>query len=377
MLFDITDAAKIETNMEYMYEIIEAISDKPLEQKRDILIEMLKEVRTFRDAMTLLSAIIDNGADFLYKESFEVALKWARNPTDSLELYYLVYQNNFNEGKMALNSFNEMLELEMKSTEPRGLKTKIFGSVILQMEKDDELVEKNFPVLMNMAVGITDFGTWHLIYNCAVKHEYGQEAIEIVEKMWGWDLKQRELSEKIILCACLTLFDIRRTDQLLCEIKEEVERTCKDDAGEMIIKWIKVIDASPAGSRMELYSVKNVAAAINIFDDFNKAKGAAKSGKARRILAMRGLELAASATELKSVALYAKENPGIFGSALEKIKALPDSITKYYAIYGLGKEWKEFAYEKMKEIKPLDAKEQEILVYLGEKQKKLILKMEI
>lgn len=370
MLFDKSDLTKINTNMEYMYEIIRATSDKPQKQIEAILLEMTKEVRTFRDAMTLMSAAIDSEADLLYKETFEAALKWARNPTDPLELYCLVCRNNFQEGKMALDSFNGLLESEMRSTEPREWKTKILAEVILQMEKDDELVEKNFPVLMNMAVGITDFAAWHLIYKCAVQHEYGQETIEIVEKMWGSDLKQRKFPEKIVVCSCMTLFDIRRTDQLLCEIKEEIERTCKDDEKGKILKWTEVMDASPAGSQMELYAAKSLAAGINTFDDFNKAKRMVKSGKARRILARRALEIADGAIELKSVALFANEDLGIFESVLGKINALPDSITKFFVMFSLRAEWQKSAFEKMKGIKPMDVREEEALNYVKKKMEK-------
>ena len=362
MLFEKLDAM-LDIDMSYLAEIIRAIDEKTPAERQAILGEMVKGISEFRKAMTLMSTIIEKEDQPLYKESFEAALRCAGNPTDVLEIYYLVRRNNFSEGRMALDRFDEMLKLELRETKLPVEKTEKLADLILKMEKDDELAENNFPVLMSMMVPIKDFRIWYKVYMCAIKHEYGQEAIRAVEKMWGWDLKQRELPENIILCACLTLFDIRRTDQLLCEIKEEIERTCKHE-NEKIAEWIKVLIGSPAGSRMELYAAKNLAGCISAFNHFSSAMGFAKSGKARRIIARRGLEIAGGVTELKTVATYANSYPEIFGSALDKMNALPDSISKYFAIFGLGKEWREFAFEKMKGMEPANEQEAETYNYV-------------
>jgi len=364
MLFERSDAQKIDISVEYMLEILRAIKDKPKKQQADILLEISKEVRTFREAMTLMSAAIDDEIDLLYKESFEVALKRARNATEALEVYYLVRRSNFNEGKIALARFNEMLNDELGSAEPGNKKAEILADAILKMETDDELVEKNFPILMSAAMNVVDFGIWNSIYGCAKKHEYGLEMIVATEQMFD---SRSDITELITLCKYITSSDITHTIQLLCEIGAWIDANLEDSADKKVAQWTEVLVVAPSGSWMELHAAKNLAAVICTFDEFNKAKRASKSGRANRIIARRGLEIAGSVVEFYNIALFVNEYPEIFDVALDRINGFPDTITKYFSIYGLGKERQEEAFRRMKEIEPADVREQAVLEHVTKK----------
>jgi len=362
MFFKGEDANKIDIDVGCMSNILKSISDKPKNQKEDILLEMTKEVRTFREAMTLMSAVIDNEIQTLYKESFKVALKYAASSKDILELYELIRENNLNEGKKVRNLFIEKLEIEIKSTESMSEKVKIFINVISKMRKDDDLVELMFPRLRLMSEGLKNFEIWNSIYKCAIQHQYGLEAMEAVEKML--ELRS-DFKETVILCSYVTTsFNVSRVLQLNCEIGANIDVTSEDES-EKVSKWIQALEVSPSGSYMELYAVGNLAPKINTFDDVRKALRVAKSAKARRAFMRRAVEIAGE--DIKNnqhLAIWARNDPEIFEMALGKIMAAPDSFEKYYALFGLGGEWQESAITELKKIEPSNDEERAIIAAL-------------
>ena len=369
MLFE-KSGVGINTDLDYLLNISSKILGKSsgeiLEILRRMLLEMKNEGHTFKEAMTLLSVVIDNRANDLYAESFEAVLRNTRASVDALELYNFVRKDNFKEGKMVLELLGELIKSEMESANSDGGKARILANIIMNAEKDDELVEKLFPSLVSLAESAEEFQVWHAVCRCAIRHEYKEEGITAIEKMSTFEIGQGYLSEMILLCSYLT-YDDRRTEVLLLGIKTEIKRICKGSAKEELKKWIEVLNYAQAGSKMELYASKMLSAVLEKVIDFVYARSSVKSGRARRILAKRGIELAEDIRDLQTAAVFAKNDPEIFQSALERINALEDSITKYYMISGLRKEWEASAYEKIINMQP--ANEEEVFMLRHAKEK--------